>query len=314
VSGVATIFFSPNLFVQSGIPTYGYNVTDNWAGPANLFAAGGSVQYYPAGAAEFAYVARKTQAKPSIALLAYGVAASSNACQAAENALQSEGYDISYVDLKISYPGTTVATDVQRMRQAGTNFVLSCMDVQGNVALARAIHQYGLKVTQLWLNGNDVPTLKANQSLMQGVYFATYHVPFTAPTHLYPGLTLYLQQMKKYEPNYVYNELAIQGWESAALFVQGVKAAGNNLTWTNVIKQTNAITAFTAGGLTTPVNWAVGGHSSHAPPYCVAYVMAKGTQYVPVLNKGQNVFNCFHSSSTKANPVFPVPAGTPAPH
>ena len=45
--------------------------------------------------------------------------------------------------------------------------------------------------------------------------------PFTAPTHLYPGLTLYLQQMKKYEPKYVYNELAIQGWESAALFVQG---------------------------------------------------------------------------------------------
>jgi branched-chain amino acid transport system substrate-binding protein len=313
VSGVATIFFSPNLFVESGIPTYGYNVTDNWAGPDNLFAAGGSVQYYQAGAAEFAYVARKTQPKPSIALLAYGVAASSNACQAAEDAMQSEGYDISYVDLKINYPGTTVATDVQRMRQAGSNFVLSCMDVQGNVALARAIHQYGLKVTQLWLNGNDVPTLKANESLMQGVYFATYHVPFTAPTSLYPGLTLYLQQMRKYEPDYVYNELAIQGWESAALFVQGVRAAGNDLTWANVIKQTNAITSFTAGGLTTPVNWSVGGHTSHAPPYCVAYVMAKGTQYVPVLNKGQNVFNCFHSPSTRANPVFPVPAGTPAP-
>ena len=122
VSGVATIFFSPNLFVESGIPTYGYNVTDNWAGPDNLFAAGGSVQYYQAGAAEFAYVARKTQPKPSIALLAYRVAASSNACQAAENAMQSEGYDISYVDLKINYPGTTVATDVQRMRQAGSNF------------------------------------------------------------------------------------------------------------------------------------------------------------------------------------------------
>jgi len=314
VSGVATIFFSPNLFVESGIPTYGYNVTDNWAGAPNLFAAGGSVQYYQAGAAQFAYVARKTQPKPSIALVAYGVAASADACQAAETAMQDEGYDISYVDLKINYPGSTVATDVQRMKQAGSNFVLSCMDVQGNVSMARAIQQYGLKATQLWLNGNDVPTLRANQSLMQGVYFATYHVPFTAPTRLYPGLTLYLQQMKKYEPQYVYNELAIQGWESAALFVQGVKMAGNDLTWANVVKQTNTLTSFTAGGLTAPVNWAVGGHSGHAPPYCVAYVVAKGTQYVPVLNKGQNVFNCFQSSSTKADPVFPVPPGTPAPH
>ena len=155
VTGVATIFFSPSLFVQSGIPTYGYDVTDNWAGAPNLFAAGGSVQYYPAGAAEFAYVARKTQPKPSIALLAYGVAASSNACQATENAMKAEGYDISYVDLKINYPGTTVATDVQRMRQAGSDFIVSCMDVQGNVALTRAVHQYGLKATQLWLNGNE---------------------------------------------------------------------------------------------------------------------------------------------------------------
>ena len=51
VTGVATAFFSPNLFVESGIPTYGYNVTGNWAGPTNLFAAGGSVQYYPAAGA-----------------------------------------------------------------------------------------------------------------------------------------------------------------------------------------------------------------------------------------------------------------------
>ena len=55
--------------------------------------------------------------------------------------------------------------------------------------------------------------------------------------------------MKKYEPNYVYDEVAIQGWESAALFVQGVKMAGNNLTQANVIKEDNSITAFTAGGL-----------------------------------------------------------------
>src|SRR5450631_2844044 len=64
VTGVATAFFSPNLFVESGIPTYGYNVTGNWAGPSNLFAAGGSVQYYPAAAPQVSFVARSTQKKP----------------------------------------------------------------------------------------------------------------------------------------------------------------------------------------------------------------------------------------------------------
>ena len=161
VTGVATAFFSPNLFVESGMPTYGYNVTGNWAGPDNLFAAGGSVEYYPAGAPEDAYLARETQKKPSIAFVAYGIAASAAACQSEQAALQAAGYDISYSDLKISYPGSTVATDVQRMKQAGSNMVISCMDVQGNINMARAIQQYGLKMTQEWFSGNDQSTLNS---------------------------------------------------------------------------------------------------------------------------------------------------------
>ena len=313
VTGVATAFFTPNLFVESKIPTYGYNVTGNWAPQPNLFAAGGSVQYYPAGAPQFAFVARKTQPKPSVALIAYGIAASADSCQATQNSLTAAGYNVSYVDLKVGYPGTTVATDVQRMKQAGSNFVVSCMDVQGNVNMARAIKQYGVKMTQLWLDGNDQSTLDQNQSLMQGVYFYVAHVPFTAPTSIYPGLKTYLTQMKKYAPAYVYNEVAIQGWESAALFVQGVKMAGNNLTQANVINADNSLTSFTAGGLTAPTNWKKAGHAGHAPPYCGAVIKVVGDKYEPTLNKGQNVFNCFESINPNKGPVFPVPPGTPAP-
>ena len=106
--------------------------------------------------------------------------------------------------------------------------------------------QYGVKATQLWFNGNDKQTLNSNESLMQNVYFSISHVPFAASTSEYPGLGVYLTQMKKYEPNYVEDEIAIQGWASAALFVQGVKMAGNDLTWANVIKEDNSLTSFTA--------------------------------------------------------------------
>jgi ABC-type branched-subunit amino acid transport system substrate-binding protein len=312
VTGVATAFFSPNLFVESGIPTYGYNVTGNWTPAPNLFAAGGSVQYYPAGAPEDAYVARSTHST-SIAVVAYNVAASADACQSAENSLKDAGYNVSYTDLKVPYPGSTVATDVERMKQAGSNFVLSCMDVQGNISMARAIKQYGVHMTQLWLNGNDQSTLNQNQSLMQGIYFSLAHVPFGAPQSEYPGLKLYETEMKKYEPAYVNDELAIQGWESAALFVQGVKMAGNNLTQANVVKEDNSLTAFTAGGLTSPTNWKDAGHTGHKPPYCTAYIKVSGDKYVPALNKGKNVFACFDSADPKKNPVYPLPPGTPAP-
>jgi ABC-type branched-subunit amino acid transport system substrate-binding protein len=312
VTGVATAFFSPNLFVEAGIPTYGYDVTGNWSEEPNLFAAGGSVQFYPSSGLDTTLVARKS-GSPSVALLAYGVPSSADACQASKEALDKAGFHVSYVDLNVPYPGTTVATDVERMRRAGTTMVASCMDVKGNVTLARAINQYGLKVTQLWYSGDDQSTLDQNQSLMQNVYFLTSHVPFTAPTALYPGLKLYLTQMKKYERNYVDDEIAIQGWESAALFVEGVKLAGNDLTQENVIKADNSLTAFTAGGLTAPVSWVEGGHSGHAPPYCSAFVKAVGDRYVPALNTGRNVFNCFESLNPKKNPVFPLPPGTPAP-
>jgi branched-chain amino acid transport system substrate-binding protein len=313
VTGVATAFFSPNLFVESGIPTYGYNVTGNWAGPTNLFAAGGSVQYYPAAAPQVSFVAKSTQKKPSIAFVAYGVAASAASCTSEQNSLKAAGFTVSYSDLKVSYPGSTVATDVQRMKQAGSNMVVSCMDVQGNVTMARAIKQYGLNMTQLWFSGNDQSTLDTNQSLMQGVYFDIGHVPFTASPTLYPGLKLYFAQMKKYEPKYTTDEIALQGWESAALFVQGLKLAGKNPTQASVIAADNSLTSFTSGGLQAPVNWKSAGHKGNAPPYCLAYIKVSGDKYVPTLNKGKNVFNCFQSISPKKGPVFPLPAGVPAP-
>jgi branched-chain amino acid transport system substrate-binding protein len=287
-------------------------VTGNWAPAPNLFAAGGSVQYYPAGAPSVAFVSRQTHS-PSIAFLAYGIAASADACQGEQNALQNAGYHISYSDLKVSYPGTTVATDVQRMRQAGTNMIVSCMDVQGNVTMARAVKQYGLKATQLWFNGNDAQTLSQNKSLMQGIYFNISHVPFTAPLSQYPGLKLYETQMKKYAPKYEFDEVAIQGWESAALFVQGVKMAGNNLTQQAVIDADNSLTSFTAGDLIAPINWKDAGHTGHAPPYCSAFIKVVGNQYVPTLNQGKNVIVCFQSLNPNKGPVYPLPAGTPTP-
>jgi ABC-type branched-subunit amino acid transport system substrate-binding protein len=312
ITGVATAFFTPNLFVEAKIPTYGYNVTENWQGPSNLFAAGGSVIYLPSGGPGLAYVIDKTHAK-SIAILAYGIASSAASCQADATNLTKAGYKVSYTDFKINYPGTTVATDVQRMKQAGADFVLSCMDVQGNINMARAIKQYGANITQLWLNGNDQQTLEQNQSLMQGVYFYVAHVPFLAPLSQYPGLKLYVTEMKKYEPKYVYDEVAIQGWESAVLFAQGVKMAGPNLTQAKVIAADNSLTDFTAGGLTSPTNWKKGGHNGHPPPYCGAYVRAIGTKYLPALNiSNKSVFVCFGSINTKHPTPLKSPPGVPA--
>ncbi len=89
--------------------------------------------------------------------------------------------------------------------------------------------------------------------------------------------------------------------------------AGKNPTQASVIAADNSLTSFTAGGLQAPVNWKSAGHSGNAPPYCLAYIKVSGDKYVATLNKGKNVFNCFQSTNPKKNPVFPLPAGVPAP-
>ncbi len=131
------------------------------------------------------------------------------------------------------------------------------------------------------------------------------------PGFFVPGLKTYLAAMKKYQPKYVYDEVAFQGWQSASLLATGLKGAGKNPTQLSLINAVNSLSAFNAGGMTTPVNWTSSG-SGHNPPItyptCSAYIQAKGTQFYSVFTKSPKVFLCFNQNSK--NPVT-APAGTP---
>lgn len=313
VVGVATAFFSPNIFQENGVPTYGYDVTGNWSGAPNLFAAGGSVQCTKCGEPEFNWWVHKVQpTNANVGLLALGFASSANSCKAFNDGLTQAGIKVGFTDFNVPYGGNP-APDVKRMQQAGVNTFISCMDVNSNIAVARAMKQYGYSVKSLWLSGNDQPTLDQYQDLMQNVWFSIAHVPFsygtTAPSK-YPGLTTYINAMKKYQPKWTYDEVALQGWESAALFAQAVKAAGSNLTQANVVAETNKMTSFTAG-LFAPVNW-TNEHDVNLvkPPFCNAFIQVVGDKFVPAFDQNNQSFVCFSAEIPHPTMVTP-PSGTP---
>ena len=178
------------------------------------------------------------------------------------------------------------------MQQAGSQLVVSCMQDTDNVTLARAIKQYGVKIKQLWLSGYDQTLLNQYSSLMQGVYMnVTSSVPFEAANtarfgSTYKGMQDYIDAMKKYEPSYVYNGVAFQGWQSAALIAAGVKAAGSNVTQASVVAATNKITGFTAGGLSSPVDW-THGHKGYTLPSCNAFVQVSQLEVRAGVRQGQ---------------------------
>ena len=313
--GVSTYWFTPGLFAQTKTPTYGYNVSGNWAGPANLFAAGGSTQDYQTGAPPVAYLIKQTKSK-SVAVVSYGpaIASSYDACHADATNLKNGGVKVSYVDLDAPLSGDYTSA-VQRIQETGADFVLSCMQASDDITLARAIQQYGLKVHQLWFDGYDTSLLAQYSQLMQGVYLnINGNVPFGAPKSYpgkYQGMQQYLTTMQKYEPKFVLSQEAMQGWQSAALLVAGIKAAGSDLTQQNVIAKTNQLTNFTAGGLATITNWK-NAHTTNTFPGCSSFVQVKGKQFVPAVAKAPQAFVCFAENVNLKNPTLVAPTpGTP---
>ncbi len=313
--GVSTFFFSPALYAQSGTPTFGYNVSGNWNGPSNLFAAGGSIQDYDVGASAVAWLLKQTNSK-AVAFISYGSAITSsyNACNADANNLTKAGIKVSYTDLSAGLGGNYTPA-VQKMQQTGTDFVVSCMQSSDNITLTRALQQYGFKGHQLWLNGYDQSLLNQYSSLMQGVYInVNGNVPFqvtTAYPGVYPGMQAYLAAMQKYQPAFVSSDQALQGWESAALLAAGIQKAGANVTQANVIAQINSLTNFTAGGLSATTDWTKV-HTTQTFPACSADVVVKGSKFVPVAATGHQVFECFAQNVNLKNPTLATPpVGTP---
>ena len=312
--GVASAFFTPNYFVTTKTPTYGYNVTANWQTSPNLFAVGGSTQIYSSAYSTLSWIIKRLKSK-SVAFISYGpaIASSYDACSSYATAMQKAGYKV-YSDVEAQLAGT-YTSDVQRLRQAGSSLLISCMQGSDDITLSRDIKQYGLSIKQLWFNGYDQSLVDQYSSVMQGVYLdVTGVVPFEAANtakfgNLYPGMQAYIAAMKKYEPNYVLNGVSFDGWQSAALLVAGIRAAGNDLTQANVVKATNNITDFTAGGLSSPVNWKVS-HVSYTVPNCSAYVQVQGSKYVSVFGQGKQVFVCVNSDVKNPAVVTP-PKGTP---
>jgi len=312
VVGVATPFFGGAKYLaQLGVPTFGYSVSTDWQDRPSLFADYGSVLCFSCGAPGDAYLAQQLGAQ-SIAVVAYGVPQSAAACQAAVTGMRQVGLNVSFTDLNLVYGGDPTP-DVLQMKAKNADMLFTCLDVNGNVAFARAISQNGLTMKQVWFNGYDRGTLSQYGSIMNGVYFGLQHVPFEsalAQPGLYPGLVTYIREMEKYQPKYTYEEVAMDGWIAADQFVTGLKAVGRNLTQKKVVAAINKETDYNGAGLTTPVNWTKN-HFSAPPPYCQTDVQVVNSHFVPafVQPNGQ-VFQCFDLGSTKTVPPL---ANTPGP-
>ena len=313
IVGVGTGLFNTKYAASSGTPTYGYATTGGWSPAPNLFAAYGSFSNPQASLPAIEY-AMKQQGATKVAFVAYNVASSSSQCNYLSGQVAKEHFTVSYVDDAIGYGSSNFATDATRIKNSGANYWISCLDVNGSMAMQRALSAAGAgSVPSLWFDGYDRNLLANNPSVFAHTTLMVQHVPFEMAGQfpgVFPGLESYLTTMNAKYPNSTYSEAAMEGWLSAQLFVQGLTKAGKNPTQASVVKATNTITNFT-GGVTTTVNWTAA-HTKALPPGCSAFVTVSGTTFHPAFLRGHDPWICFPITSTAnlAAPQLP-PVGSP---
>ena len=319
IVGVATAFFASATYLAStGTPTFGYATQTDWTGPPNLFAGYGSYIEFSNSAYFVANAANKEHAT-SVGMMAYPVPQSKRSCEEAAKILPRYGIKVTYQDFNVPFGGD-MTSDALRMKDAKVDFVLGCFDVNGNLQLARTLRQNGMANTsQFWFDGYNQETLDSNQALMSNTSFLVQHVPFTAAAEFpgtFPGLETYLKWMKKVSPQNATSEVAMEGWISAATFVEGLRTAGKHPTQAGVVKAINQLTSFTADGLMPPVNWTIA-HTRDASPACTAYAQTTKASngslvFKTAFNRGPNVWTCFPLSGPKnLNTLSTPPPGTP---
>jgi hypothetical protein len=267
---------------------------------------------------QVAFVAQQTHSHAA-AVLAYNVAQSSGGCVSVVRGLARYHIATPVIDFSIPYGAATLDADVTRMQQHGVDFVATCMDSTGNVKLSQTLQQHGMGSTvQYWLDGYDRGILDNNRSAYQGVYFLLQQTPFEVTAldpGVYPGIDAFNAAMHRYAPGTTLSGTALAGWVSADLFTQGLRAIGNDVTRTALVRSINRLTAYTAAGAYPPVDWTVA-HRAVTDLDCSAFVRARGLGFVPVFTTRASVYSCYDQTgrartSTVTVTTLPLQPGVP---
>jgi branched-chain amino acid transport system substrate-binding protein len=301
ILGVATPLFPAGTWLgQNNVPTFGWNVNQEWATYPSLFGEKGShIDFTGVSPTPLPYLAQKLGVQ-KVGVLGYAVSQSQDCVTQTVNSWKKYGFDPVFQDSSLPFGVTNIEADLQRMKQSGVQLVSTCMDPTGNIVLARGLKEANLHVIQYWPNGYDEQTLQQYGSLMNGVYMGVGFTPFQSASTS-PGMQQFLQQMSTDFPHDQVSEVELAGWIDATMFVDGLKAVGHNLTRTKLINAVNSMTDFTADGIwpaQSPIDWQ-DAHTGRSPGLdCAAYLHVENQQFVPVFGTSSDPFICINHFAT----------------
>lgn len=235
------------------------------------------------------------------ASIGFGVSQASKDCVAAtqENfELYGSDLGIEFVyannELAFGFPNG-VGPEVTAMKDAGVDFVSTCIDQTSVITLKQEMKRQGMEATVALPQGyGDDEFLQTNAELLEGDSLSVRYRPFEAEA----GDSM-LDTMEEWldETGVVMNDYAIQGWLGADMAITALLEAGPQFDQAAVVEAMNQVTDYTAGGLHAPVDWTVA-HDAGEPGspsidrMCAAYLEVRDGA-LELLSDPAEPFSCW---------------------
>lgn len=245
---------------DNGVPTFGWNIHSTEAAGRDAIFPSGAVNCVNCPGRGVPFLVQQTGAT-KVATLGYGVSENSKVCtQTTRDSIERHsddigGAEVAYFndDLAFGLPNG-IAPEVTEMKNAGVDFIATCMDLNGMQTLGQELKKQGIvdQVTMYHPNTYDQDFVAANAEIFDGDYVGVGFVPFEAETDN-ALVDAFLTQMA--ENGNDPSELAMVGFINADEAFTGLLEAGPDFDRPKVIDGLNSLTAYDAGGILNPIDW-----------------------------------------------------------
>jgi len=277
---------------DAGVPTYAWGINATEAANRSHIFPSAVLRCDRCTGRAVPYAAKLSGARHAAAI-GYGESENSKVCtqttaESIELYQDDTGADLAYTndDLAFGLPNG-IGPEVTAMKEAGVDFVSTCIDLNGMKTLAQEMQRQGMGDVVLYHPNTYNQQFVADAGdLFDGDVVAVQFLPFEADSEgTALGDFLHWMDEQGDEPS----ELAMVGWINATLAYEGLLAAGPDFDRDKVTAAANAMTAFDAGGLVEPVDWT----QAHTPytqetrsvdtgRECTALVRVEGGEFTTV--------------------------------
>jgi ABC-type branched-subunit amino acid transport system substrate-binding protein len=288
VMPIATLLFTgADALAASDVPTFGWNINEQWAAAPNLFGERGSYICFTCEDPFLAWLAQY-EGRTKVAVLAYSVEQSSECAKRIPATFEKWPVaEVVFEDTSLSYGTTDFSVQVGKMKDAGVDYVATCMDTNGVVNLQRELDKQGVDVVQQLPQAYNPEVLESFGELFEGSYVQPFTQPYES-AYPVPALTTYLEWLDK--AGGVRDEISAAGWLNADLLYKGLVAAGPEFTQQSVIDAINQM-QWNADGMIAGVDWNIA-HESIPDTACVSLVKIEGGKFVPQLEEPGKPYLC----------------------